>query len=283
RIESEQKAEQNLNQAGLDASLATQQAEIANTLSAWQTALESWRQAVNKLKQIPQGTIPYGDARQLLPKYETELAKVRVQFQKEQAADQFYSEAIRHAATARQYELEDQWTLAMLSWRDAVTQMNGVIQGTGRYSDAQNLLKTYGPALTEAQENLRLTIRFQKAEENFARICKPAFCKFGMKGSAVHLNLAKDYDALADFSITDPNTRTSVPASEQMIREINQLLQEVINIGKRTQLPIELYGADGGFIARFSPELEWYVKTLLVPSSSPEQPTTTPDSTSDNS
>jgi hypothetical protein len=76
--------------------------------------------------------------------------------------------------------------------------------------------------------------------------------------------LAKDYDALADFSIADPNNRISVPASDQMIVEVNALLQEVINIGKRTQLPIELYGADDGFIARFSPELEGYVKTVVV-------------------
>ena len=69
---------------------------------------------------------------------------------------------------------------------------------------------------------------------------------------------------LADFSIADPNSRTSVPASDQMIVEVNTLLQELINIGKRTQLPIELYGADGGFIARFDPELEGYVKTLVV-------------------
>ena len=85
-----------------------------------------------------------------------------------------------------------------------------------------------------------------------------------MKGGTVQLVLAQNYDALADFSIADPNTRTSVPASDQMILEINRLLEEVINIGKRTQLPIELYGADGGFIARFDPELEGYVKTVVV-------------------
>ena len=81
----------------------------------------------------------------------------------------------------------------------------------------------------------------------------------------MQLLLAKDYDALSDFSITDPNNRaSSVTASDQMIVEVNQLLQEVINIGKRTQLPIELYASDGGFIARFSPELEGYVKTVVV-------------------
>ena len=67
-----------------------------------------------------------------------------------------------------------------------------------------------------------------------------------------------------DLSIADPNNRVSVPASAQMIIEVNTLLQEVINIGKRTQLPIEFYAADDGFIARFSPELEGYVKTVVV-------------------
>ena len=264
RIVAEQKAEENLNQAQLNASLAKDQAEIANTLSAWQTALESWDKSVKQIQQIPRGTMAHGEANKLLTQYEAELAKVRTRYQQEQAADQFYNEAVRHAATARQYESEEQWTLAMLSWRDAITQMKGVPMGTSRHTDGQTLLKNYEPALSQAQENLRLALRFEKAKENFARVCQPTFCQFGMKGGTVQLSLAENYDALADFSITDPNNRVSVPASDQMIVEVNQLLQEVINIGKRTQLPIELYGADGGFIARFSPELEGYVKTLVV-------------------
>lgn len=266
RILAEQTAEGNLNQAQLTASLAKDQAEIANALPAWKTALDSWNQAVKQLRQIPQGTLAYGEARQLEPQYEAGLASVRARYQQEQAADQFYNEAIRHAATARQYEADDQWTLAMLSWRDAITQAKGVTKGSSRYGDSQNLLKTYEPALAEAQENLRLALRFRKAEDNFGRICKPTFCDFGLKGGTVQLALAQGYDALADFSIADPNTRPgiSVPASDQMIAEVNQLLQEVINIGKRTQLPIELYSAKGEFIARFSPELEGYVKTVVV-------------------
>ncbi|NEQ55172.1 MAG: hypothetical protein F6K11_34470 [Leptolyngbya sp. SIO3F4] len=265
RVLSEQAAEENLNQAQLTAALAKDQAEIANTLSAWETALNSWDKAVEQLKKIPNGTMPYGETRKLLPKFEKELADVRTRYQQEQAADQFYSEAIRYAATARQYESEEQWTLAMLGWRDAITQIKAVPMGSSRYTDSQNLLKTYDPALSKAQENLRLAIRFDKAKENFGRICKPSFCQFGLKGGSVQFKLAKDYDALTDFSITDPNDRaSSVPASDQMIREVNQMLQEVINIGKRTQLPIELYGSDGGFIAWFNPELEGYVKTIVV-------------------
>ncbi|MEM7061549.1 MAG: hypothetical protein AAF572_00050 [Cyanobacteria bacterium P01_B01_bin.77] len=266
RVLAEQTAEENLNQAQLTASLAKDQAEIANTLPTWKTALESWDKAVKQLKKIPQGTLAYGEARQLQPQYESDLAGVRARYQQEQAADQFYNEAVRHATTARQYESDDQWTLAMLSWRDAITQVKGVPKGTSRHGDSQNLLKTYEPALAGAQENLRLALRFRKAEENFGRICKPTFCDFGLKGGTVQLALAQGYDALADFSIADPNTRPgiSIPASDQMIDEVNQLLQEVINIGKRTQLPIELYSANGEFIARFSPELEGYVKNVVV-------------------
>ncbi|MEM6252349.1 MAG: hypothetical protein AAF821_05450 [Cyanobacteria bacterium P01_D01_bin.156] len=266
RVLAEKSAEENLNQAQLTASLAKDQAEIANTLPAWETAFNSWDKAVKQLKLIPQGTLAYGEARQLRPKYESDLAEVRTRVQQEQAADQFYNEAVRYAATARQYESEEQWTLAMLGWRDAITQIKGVPVGTSRYADGQNLLKTYEPSLSKAQENLRLALRFRKAEENFSRVCNPEFCDFGLKRGTVQLALAKDYDALADFSISDPTTRTgiNVPASGQMITDVNQLLQEVINIGKRTQLPIELYSANGDFIARFSPELEGYVKTVVV-------------------
>lgn len=260
RIAAERAAEASLNQAGLTAATANQQADAADSLADWNAALEAWRSAVSQLEKIPQGTLPHGDAQQLLPQYKADLAKVRTRYQQEQVAEQFYTEALRHAAAARQHEADNQWTLALVSWRDAVTQIYGVPPKSFRYDESRQLLDTYETSLEQAQENLRLALRFQKAADSFERICNSAFCQAGMQGGSVRLTLDESYASLAELSITPPNSRASVAASDQMIVQVNQLLQEVINIGKRTQLPIELYGASGRFVARFDPELEGYVK-----------------------
>lgn len=263
RISAEQDADDSVNQALQSALLATKQTEIANSLTTWETALQSWQTAVSQLKQIPQGTLAYGEAQKLLPEYEGELSQVRTRTRQERVADQFYNEAVRYAAEARKFETENQWTLSLLNWRDAVSQIQGIPEGTVRYQEGQNLLKTYQPSLNQAQENLRLAMRFQKAEESFVQACGATsqFCTYEMKGNKVQVTLAEGYDDLVELSITPPNQRVTPPsANNQLIVQTNRLLNEITNIGKRTQLPIELLDEGGAFIARYKPELDGYVK-----------------------
>jgi tetratricopeptide (TPR) repeat protein len=263
RIKAEQTAEQSVNQALQSALLATKQTEIAASLPNWETALKSWQTAVNDLKKIPQGTLAYGEARKLLPEYEAKLAEVNTRTRQERVAEQFYNEAIRFAAEARQYESKNQWTLAMMHWRDAVTQIKGIPVGTARAKEGQNLLKTYQPSLEKAQENLRLALRFQKVEQTFAETCgvAPRLCTYALQGAKVRLTLSAGYDEAIELSITPPPQRVTNPAvTEQTAAIANQLLAEITNLGKRTQLPIELYDAKGGFIAKYQPDLDGYVK-----------------------
>jgi hypothetical protein len=263
RIKSEQAADKSVNQALQSALLATKQTEIAASLPNWETALKSWQAAVGDLKKIPQGTLAYGEARKLLPEYEAKLAEVNTRTRQERIAEQFYTEAIRFAAEARQYESKNQWTLAMMNWRDAVTQIKGIPVGTARSKEGQNLLKTYQPALEKAQENLRLALRFQNVEQTFAETCgvAPRLCTYALQGSKVRLTLSAGYDDAIELSITPPPQRVANSTVNAQTASIaNQLLAEITNLGKRTQLPIELYDAKGGFIAKYQPDLDGYVK-----------------------
>ncbi|MEL7502652.1 MAG: hypothetical protein AAFN18_09300 [Cyanobacteria bacterium J06554_6] len=262
RVEAELAADTSVNQATQSGSLATQQAQIATNLATWETALQSWEAAVSQLKQIPQGTLAYGEAQQLLPEYESELSQVRTRTRQERIADQFHNEAVRYAAQAREFETENQWTLAMMHWRDAISQAEGVPEGTARYTDSQNLLKTYRPAMSQAQENLRLAQRYQKAEADFVKACGNAsqLCSYTMRGGKVIVKLADGYDDLIELSITPPDQRAIAAVNSSLTTRANQLLSDLTNIGKRTQLPVELQDNNGAFIARYKPELNGYVK-----------------------
>ncbi|NEP16337.1 MAG: hypothetical protein F6J97_05455 [Leptolyngbya sp. SIO4C1] len=262
RIAAEQAADNSVNQALQSALLATKLAEKATSLEAWETALRSWENAVRQLRQIPQGTLAYGEAQKLLPKYDTELGKVRTRTRQERVANQFYNEAVRYASEARRYETDNQWTLALLNWRDALTQAKGIPQGTARSSEAQTLVKTYESSLADAQENLRLAMRFQKASNSFNSVCGSAlqYCTYSMKNGNVRVNIASGYDNLVELSITPPTQRPAPNANQQMVYQANNMLERITNIGKQTQLPIELYDNQGGFIARYKPDLDGYVK-----------------------
>ncbi|MEO1401425.1 MAG: hypothetical protein AAFV72_09310 [Cyanobacteria bacterium J06635_1] len=262
RVAAEQAADNSVNQALQSALLATKLAEKATSLEAWETALRQWENAVRQLKQIPNGTLAYGEAQKLLPKYDTELSKVRNRTRQERVANQFYNEAVRYAAEARNYESQDQWTLAMMNWRNALTQAKGIPQGTARHSESQNLLKTYQASLEKSQENLRQATRFQKVEGNINTICGSAlqYCKYAMKNGKVQLTIAAGYDDLIELSITPPDQRPVPAANQQMVFQANNMLERITNVGKQTQLQIELYDAGGAFIARYQPDLNGYVK-----------------------
>jgi hypothetical protein len=260
RIDAEQRADSSVNQAQQVAAMATQQMKQASTLSAWETTLTNWETAVTQLQQVPQGTLAYGEAQKLLSDYQAELSQVRTRTRQERVAEQFYTEAAASAATARQHASENQWTLALMNWRNAVTQIQGVPSGTVRFQESQTLLKTYQAALSQAQENLRLAMLFQKVEPSIAQACAPGLCRYAMQNGKVRLDLAEGYGELVELSITPPPQRVAPRVSNQMINQANQLLEAVTTIGKQNQLPIELYDAQGSFIARYQPDLDGYVK-----------------------
>ncbi|MEO1592597.1 MAG: hypothetical protein AAFU71_15085 [Cyanobacteria bacterium J06632_22] len=262
RIDAELNADTAVNQATQSGSLATQQTEIATNLETWETALASWETAVSQLKQIPRGTLAYGEAQKLLPEYESELSQVRTRTRGERIAEQFYTEAAGYATEAREYETQNQWTLAMIHWRDAITQAEGVPEGTARYTETQDLLKTYRPALSQAQENLRQAQRYQKAEADFVKACGSGsqLCSYTLRNGKVIIRLAEGYDDLIELSITPPDQRATAAANTSLTARANQLFNDLTNIGKRTQIPIELQDSNGAFIARFKPELNGYVK-----------------------
>ncbi|MEL6325906.1 MAG: hypothetical protein AAFQ61_03250, partial [Cyanobacteria bacterium J06626_23] len=72
--------------------------------------------------------------------------------------------------------------------------------------------------------------------------------------------LADGYDDLIELSITPPDQRAIAAVNSSLTTRANQLLSDLTNIGKRTQLPVELQDNNGAFIARYKPELNGYVK-----------------------
>ena len=106
----------------------------------------------------------------------------------------------------------------MLNWRDAITQAEGVPQGTALYTETQTLLDTYRPALSQAQENLRQAQRYQKAEADFVKACGSGsqLCSYTLRNGKVIIRLAEGYDDLIELSITPPDQRATAVANTSL-------------------------------------------------------------------
>lgn len=263
RIDVEAKAEVSLRQAQQAASLGNQQADAAQSLTDWETVLASWELAVDSLSQIPQGTQAHGEAQKLLPDYLKRLEEMRDRTQQERSASRDLSKAQQLAAAAQQAESEDQWTLSSEGWKNALAQLATVASGTSTYKEAQPLTQLYTSYLTRAENNLQAALRFQPYEPQLYSACSAAAlpkCTYSLRDGKVKLTLVQGYDSVIDQSITPPDQRPSTIPAAQFVSQSNQLLQAITLLSTQAQVPVELYDAQGKFLARYRPDLNGFVR-----------------------
>ncbi len=263
RIDAESKAEVNNRQAQQAAVLGTQKAETASSPEDWEAALTAWETAVNNLKQIPQGTSAYSEAQKLLPDYQKTLEAVRDRTQQERSDSRSLSQAKQLAASAQQAEANQQWTRSSQDWSAAISQLKSISQGTQAHSEAQPLLSLYTSALTKAENNLAVALRFQPVEPRFFLACGTTSsqkCTYAVQGGNVRLDLFQGYDSVINQSITPPDQRADIAPTAQLVSQSNQLLQEITALSTQAQVPVELYDAKGDFLARYQPDLDGFVR-----------------------
>jgi len=263
RIDAEAKAEVGLRQAQQAASIGTEQVKAAGSLEDWEAALASWESAVDNLSQIPQGTNAHGDAQELLPEYLKTLEDVRANTEQERSASRSLFQAKQMAAEAQKAETEEQWSTAIESWQAASRQLQDIQPGTLAHAEAEALKGLYATSFSEADNNFQVALRFQPVEPNFFAVCGMAGtqkCTYSVRGGNVRLDLFQGYDAVIDKSITPPDQRAIEASAPQLVGQSNQLLQEITLLSTQAQVPVELYDAQGEFLARYRPDLSGFTR-----------------------
>ncbi|WP_008314754.1 hypothetical protein [Leptolyngbya sp. PCC 6406] len=262
RVLAEQTAENNLNQALQSAQAATTRQETAATLGAWELAQQEWQVAVNVLRRIPQGTLAHQDARPLLERYQVHLVETRTRVNREKAGDRGYRSAIAAAQAAQQAEQQSQWTRAVDYWREALDQVQQVPANTSLHGEAQVLRNTYEGALRRAQTNLRQAVALQTIETDLAAICPLGGdrCTYSTINRQIRITLLSPYDRALSQSISPPSGQGTVVPATPVVEQAHSLVQDIMQLGNRAQLPIELYDPQGGFIARYMPEYGGFMK-----------------------
>ena len=263
RIDAEAKAEENLSGAQQAATIATATAKQADALEDWESALENWELAVDRIDRIPQGTLAYKEAQALQIDYRKEMELVRDRTLQERNANENLSKAEQLASDAKRVESEDQWTVAVQTWKAAIREIEELAQGTTAYAAAQPLASRYKQSLEKAESNRQVSLRFQPVEPSFYAACGATAtqkCTYSVSSGNVRLNLLQDYDRAINQSITPPDQRNEVDIDSGVVTQSNQLLKDITLLSTQAQVPIELYDAQGEFLARYRPDLNGFVK-----------------------
>ncbi|NER79814.1 MAG: hypothetical protein F6K42_09580 [Leptolyngbya sp. SIO1D8] len=262
RLAAEERAEANLNQALQMGQLAVARTEEAANLSAWLMAQQEWQRAVTSLSQIPQGTLAYDEARSLLEDYRTQLMQTRTRVNLEKAGERSYQAGLTNAAEAQTAERVNQWTLALDKWRRANAHMRQVPQNTLHYAEAQRQLANYQAALKRAEGRLQQAVALQTLDEDLEDLCplNAGICTFSYNTQQIDLTLREPYDSAFRQSISPPSNQGNLAQTTSVVEQTHQLVQDIMRLGNRVQLPISIYDNRRQFIARYKPEYGGFAK-----------------------
>lgn len=255
RIAADQQAENHFNLAVSAAEAAQLSESTADSLLDRKALVTDWQQVVNHLSRIPQGTLVHSEAQQLLQAYEQKLSEAKVRYTQEQLSVDAYERATRYADSARSYEQQNQWTMAVTTWRQALSNIRQVPESTANYENAQSLIGTYRAALEKAEGQLRSAISRQKVAQDLQKACagSPTICTYTVTPDLIEVRLTAEYDRTVQDSMVNAAILGDAAKQAQIRQHVDSLLRALTVIGQNAGMSLQLYDARGASLGRYTP------------------------------
>ncbi|MGB7442713.1 MAG: hypothetical protein WA919_16740 [Coleofasciculaceae cyanobacterium] len=255
RLVKEQEAEEKLKQAQDAAEIAEARQGVAQSLPHWQLVLATWQTALNRLKEIPQGTMSYEEAQQLSKLYRPKMAFARERKTQEQIAANAYNQGISLAQLAKRAEENEQWSEALINWRNALTYINQVPRDTFYYAKAQSIVVSYQDSLKKAQEKLQSLLKIQQASQELEQICygKTPVCTYSVDNNIIKVRLTRTYmQAVRQRALTAQVSGDSVTHAG-IVDHVLRLEDALATVSNNAQTRLEVYTPDGALVEVHKP------------------------------
>lgn len=255
RLVKEREAEQKLKQAKDAAEIAEARQGVAQSLPHWQLVLSTWQTALNRLKEIPQGTMSYEEAQQLSELYRPKMAFARERKTQEKIAADAYNQGIGMAELAKKAQENDQWSEALINWRNALTYINQVPRDTFYYAKAQSTVGEYQDSFQQSQENLQSLLKIQQASRELEQICygQTPVCTYKVDNKIIKVRLTRTYmqivrqRALTAQAIGDNTTHAGI------VNHVLRLEDALATVSNNAQTRLEVYTPDGALVEVHKP------------------------------
>ncbi len=251
----EQQAQKQLAVAKETATIATTRQGIAQTPENWQLVQSTWQVAVNSLRQIPTSTTSYAESQQLLSDYRPKLAAARDRATQEQIAKRAFTQALALAQKADAAQRKNQWSQAVINWREALTNAKQVPSGTTYGEPAQPLVASYTTSLKQAEARLQFATAMQRTRADLNRVCagSPKLCSFAIASDVIRVQFTPSYERAlrTAFVVGRSGDYGTLGGAVNHIETLQTALQTIAN---NAGLPMEVYSADGSeLIGSFNP------------------------------
>ena len=249
QLQREETAQATLETAKEAAQLAQVRQGVAQSLENWQFARVTWLVALNRLKQVGEGTLASREAERLLDFYQTALDEVNVHVSREQVAANSLNKAEKHAQIATAAERRHDWQQAIADWNHAIHYTQEIDNSSTYYMKAEGLLNQYQEAVSHVKDKLTAKTIIE-GELKQSCIGELQLCHIVSIDQSIKLELDESYmDAISTARGNGNYNLQAVVTDHQLM--VRQSLDRIAN---NFDLPIEVYNPDGGLLERHIPK-----------------------------
>jgi hypothetical protein len=253
KIQQEQEGKKYLLSAQDAAKLGESRQILASSLTNLQLVEATWRTAIERLEKIPIETTAYSQKQDLLASYIAKFLEAQQRTKEEELAIKLYNQAINEAKLAKNSEAENQWSLAVSSWRNALTSIQEVPEKSFQAPKAIKLVQPYQEALNKAQANLKIALLKEQAKNDLSNTCSnsPKICDYSISNNLIKVFLSKEYiNQLQQLSNQGNNNNSK---NERVINHISQVEKNFKFISSKYGLPLEVYHSEGNLMIKYEP------------------------------
>ncbi|NJN73373.1 MAG: hypothetical protein HC799_11480 [Limnothrix sp. RL_2_0] len=255
RLAMEENAVETLAQAQEEAKVAQVQQGVAQSLDSWEQAYLSWAEAIQKLQAVPEGTTAYDEAQELIESYSSNLASSKENQDKENLAQNIYTQGTRIANLARDAEIAGDWGQAVFHWKNALRYMEQVPADSYQSSLAQPAVGRFNQAIENAQVQLQLDTRLKQAESDLQRTCagEPNICTFTLDARNINVRLTAAYVNEVQQTAVQASATNNSDAKIRILDHIATLEQALEVISRNTSVPVQVYDVNGVLLVDYKP------------------------------
>lgn len=250
RLIKERQSQARLQEAKDAALIAEARQGVAQSLEHWRLVYATWQTAIKRLKQIPQGTTAYEEAQRLSALYLPKVAVARERKTQEQFSANSYNQGLRLAQLAQNAQVENQWSVALTHWRNALANINQVPRDTFYYGKAKSLLGSYSTALKQTQGRLQWAVKIQQTRSDLQQTCtgKMQVCNFAITNNVIQVRLTPAYTKLVRQAAQAAQTKGDSNSQAGIVKHIMTLGEALEAISDNARMRLEVYDADGNLI-----------------------------------
>lgn len=252
----EQQASKKLLQAKNTILLAKTRGDTARSSQAWQKVKATWQSAIAILGSIPKTTTAYEEAQQLQANYRTEIEAASDRATKEQMSAKAFSEAMSKANLAQKDEQQNQISLALSNWNQALNSAKQIPGGTQYYSQSLPLIASYTSAIQQAGAKLKVANVLQLARTDLNRTCSGTIpvCKYSLNNQLMMVQLTSGYEQAVERNYISAKLHTNSKTQVGVAMHYHKLKRELEAISDKANVPLQVYESDGSPLHNYKPK-----------------------------